>query len=511
MTEIKWDPEQQQCIDTALNGESFMLMGVGGTGKSTVIKYGVTQMRQDGKTVGITATTGVAANVIDGDIIHSFFGLGAINADDGYSTLIAKIKGNAAALANWRNVDVLILDEVSMLGAEILDMLDAAAKEIRRNSLPFGGIQVILSGDFFQNSPIRTTSDGKKLEPLFAFQSRAYRQIFVKHIELKTIHRQKDEVFQRVLAEVRNGQLSDESARILQQRVGARVAVDGIEPTYLYPMNVDVNAFNNRRLRELNVPIYIFRSMDNLFDQRYAKKLENCRFANTLELAVGAQVMLLANNIVDGLINGSRGVIEGFSRNYAPLQPGSYEIAEGMSVTVRFKTGTHVIPATRADFNNTTGTIVASRFQFPLMLAWASSIHKAQGSQMDCVVINPEKIFAPGMFYVALSRVTSLEGLCLENFNKSKIKTHPIVLKWYQNNFEGNITTKYIEYSQRIEQDATGDFVQFTAETAMDFFLLFVLKYAPLKELSAYPPSMGPLVRDYLNTYKSTNIFEALL
>jgi hypothetical protein len=195
------------------------------------------------------------------------------------------------------------------------------------------------------------------------------------------------------------------------------------------------------------------------------------------------------------------------------LQPGSYEIAEGMSVSVRFKTGTFDIPATRADFNNTTGTIVASRFQFPLMLAWASSIHKAQGSQMDCVVINPEKIFAPGMFYVALSRVTSLEGLCLESFNKSKIKTHPIVLKWYQNNFEGNITPKYIEYFRRIEQaqDPTADFTPFTAETAMDFFILFVLKYAPLKDLSSYPPSYGPLIRDFLNTYKSTDIFEALL
>jgi len=505
---MEWDREQKDCIDTALNGDSFMLMGVGGTGKSTVIKYVVENMRKQGKTVSITATTGVAANVIDGDIIHSFFGLGCSNADEGYSVLIAKIKSNANALANWRNIDALILDEVSMLGAEMLDMLDRAAKEIRRNSFPFGGIQVIMSGDFFQNGPIRTTSDGTKLEPLFAFQSSAYRRLFVKHIELKTIYRQKDEVFQRVLKEVRYAQLSEDSANILKSRVGAKVAVDGIEPTYLYPMNVDVNAFNNRRLRELNVPIYLFRSVDGLFDQRYTRKLETCRFTNILELAVGAQVMLLANNVIEGLINGSRGVVEGFSRNWGDLQPGSYEVSESIKVTVRFKTGTFEIPALRLEYNSTNGTLVANRFQFPLMLAWASSIHKAQGSQMDCVVINPEKIFAPGMFYVALSRVTSLEGLSLENFNKTKIKTYPIVLKWYQNNFEGSITTSYIKYTENLKAE---DFKEFTAETAMDFFSLFVLKYAPLKELSSYPPSLSTLIRDYLNIYKTTEIFEPLL
>lgn len=505
---MKWNSDQLACIEAALAGESFMLMGVPGTGKSTVIHYVVEQLREQGKVIGITATTGVAADIVSGDIINSFLGLGIVNADEPYSKFLSRIKNNVSAIGNWIAIHVLILDEASMMGAEVLDMMDYAARDIRKDARPFGGIQVIMSGDFFQNGPIRSTSKGEKLKPIFAFESRVYRRVFVKHIELKTIYRQKDELFQQVLGEVRNAQLSEASIAILNSRINAKVDFQGIEPTVLYPMNVDVHAFNARRLKQLNKPIYIFRSVDFLHDKRYAKKLETCRYPSTLELAVGAQVMLLSNNAVSGLINGSRGVVEGFSRLWNPLAPASYNINDAFKVKVRFKTGSFEITPSKMEFHNINGNLVATRYQFPLMLAWASSIHKAQGSQMDCVVINPEKIFAPGMFYVALSRVTSLDGLCLENFNKLQIRTYPIVLQWYKNNFEGTITKKYLNYTKRLTEEP---FQAFAEDTAMDFFLLFVLKYAPLKEIRNYPPSIGRLACEYLNTFKTTEIFECLL
>lgn len=508
-----WDPEQQACIDAALNGESFMLMGVGGTGKSTVLKYIINSMRETGKVVALCATTGVAAELIGGEIIHSYLGMGAVSANESYANFIGKIKNNAKACANWRSMDVLAIEEVSMLGAEVLDMLGEAAKDIRRTKLPFGGLQVIMCGDFFQNSPIRRTLEGEDLPPLFAFQSRVYRQIIVKHIELQTIHRQKDEAFQRILSEVRFSCLSDESAAVLRTRVKAAVGSDGIEPTRLYPLNANVEAENEARLTRLGMPIFIFRAIDELWDQRYAKNLENCRYPSVLRLAVGARVMMLSNGAIQGLINGSGGVVEGFSMVHpsgqtVQMNDGSYNASEELYVKVRFKTGVEIVSPQRLEFRNSTGQITATRFQFPLTLAWATTIHKAQGSQMDTVILDPGAIFRPGMFYVALSRVTSLSGLRLESFDKSKISTHPMVLAWYRHNFEGNATKSYIRY---LEQLRAEPFVPFTTETAMDFFILFVYKYAPLQSPNKYAPSLGVLIRDFINTFKNNMIFECLI
>lgn len=510
---VDWDPEQQECIDAALNGESFMLMGVGGTGKSTVLRHIIASMRETGKVVALCATTGVAAELIGGEIIHSYLGMGAVPANEMYSTFVGKIKSNAKACANWRSMDVLAIEEVSMLGAEILDMLGEAAKEIRRTKLPFGGLQVIMCGDFFQNAPIRRTLEGEDLPPLFAFQSRVYRQIIVKHINLQTIHRQKDEAFQRILKEVRFSQLTEESAAVLRSRIKANVGFNGIEPTVLYPLNANVDAENETRLARLGAPIYIFRALDELWDQRYVKNLEACRYPSVLRLAVGARVMLLSNGAINGLINGSGGVVEGFSRlhptgYFYDMEPGSANASEEIQIRVRFKTGVHIVSPARLEFKNSMGQITATRFQYPLTLAWATTIHKAQGSQMESVILDPGAIFRPGMFYVALSRVTSLEGLRLESFDKSKISTHPMVLAWYRHNFEGNATASYLRYLEQLKAEP---FVPFSAETAMDFFILFVYKYSPLQSPSKYAPSLGALIRDYLNTFKNIMIFECLL
>jgi ATP-dependent DNA helicase PIF1 len=370
-------------------------------------------------------------------------------------------------------------------------------------------LQIILCGDFFQNCPIRKTAEGNNLTPLFAFQARSYRNLIVKHIVLKTIYRQKEIEFQKILSEVRDGQLTPSSITMLRSRVGANVTVNGIEPTHLYAKNMDVLEYNTDRLIKLRKPIHTFRCVDDLFDSAYKKTLDQCRVPQTLQLAEGAQVMLLSNSAVPNHINGSRGVVlsvlynGAISRNEAIV-----EANECYSVCVQFKSGeTHYISPVSTDFSTSSGKLVAKRYQFPLMLAWATTIHKAQGAQLDCVTIDPSGIFAPGMFYVALSRVTNLSGLSLLNFDQSKIKTFEIVLKWYRNNFEGSITSSYLKYLERMKDPS----YVFTEETAMDFFILYIQKYFPTNDFTLHCASKAGLLKKYLNTYRQTTLFECLV
>jgi ATP-dependent DNA helicase PIF1 len=507
---MDWNPEQLQCIDAAENGESFMLMGAGGTGKSTVLKEIVRRIRDSNKIFALCATTGVAAELVGGEIINSFLGLGLVNADETSRTLIDKVKKNAKALKNWRRIDSMTIEEVSMLGAELFDMLDTTAREVRGNNLPFGGLQLILCGDFFQNCPIRKTASGTNLPPLFAFQARSYRRIIVKHIVLKTIYRQKEVEFQKILTEVRDGVLTPSSISTLRSRVGGDVSGNCIEPTHLYAKNLDVLQYKTEQLEKLKKPITTFRCIDELYDPMYKKVLDQCQLPQTLQLAEGAQVMLLSNSTVPNHINGSRGVV--ISVHYGQTSYNRSTVVEVVpdahSVVVRFKSGEiHEISPKATDFLTSSGRIVAKRSQFPLTLAWATTIHKAQGAQLDCVKIDPSGIFAPGMFYVALSRVTSLEGLSLLNFDQSKVKTYEIVLRWYKNNFEGTITQSYAKYLERL-QDKT---YIFDEETAMDFFVLYLKKYFPTNDITQHCASKGELLKKYLNTYRSITLFECLV
>lgn len=507
---MDWNPEQLQCIEAAENGESFMLMGAGGTGKSTVLKEIVNRLRNSNKTFALCATTGVAAELVGGEIINSFLGLGLVNADETSRTLIDKVRKNAKALQNWRRIDSMTVEEVSMLGAELFDMLDAAAREIRGTNLPFGGLQLILCGDFFQNCPIRKTTTGTTLTPLFAFQARSYRQIIVKHIVLKTIYRQKEVEFQKILAEVRDGNLTPSTIATLRSRVGADVSIDGIEPTHLYAKNIDVLAYNTDQLMKLRKAIVTFRCIDDLHDVAYKKVLDQCRIPQTLQLAEGAQVMLLSNNVVPNHINGSRGVVLSVVCGNVYRSANSVvEIdADQHYIVIRFKSGEiHHVKPTTVDFMTSSGRVVAARHQFPLTLAWATTIHKAQGAQLDCVKIDPSGIFAPGMFYVALSRVTSLNGLSLLNFDQSKVKTFDIVRQWYRNNFEGTITQSYAKYLDHLKDSK----YIFTEETAMDFFVLYLRKYFPIDDVTRHCASKGVLLKKYLNTYRTITLFECLV
>ena len=320
-----------------------------------------------------------------------------------------------------------------MLSGNFLDKLNDIAKIIRKNKNPFGGIQIILVGDLFQLEPIYDESEESK----FCFEASCWKECIDNIVELKKIMRQDNSVFQKCLNEIRIGEISEETKKILFECSKKKIKnIDSdIIPTRLYSCNKDVDKINNEELIKLNNDIkeYFVESkisinknnnynIENEFLEMISNNLDkNSQYINKLELAIGAQVMLIKNiDTENGLVNGSRGIIVCFNHNYYPV--------------VKFLNGfeKEIEPISwQFDFND---RFKITKKQIPLKLAWAISIHKSQGCTLDFVEISiGSSIFAYGQAYVALSRVRNLEGLFIKSLKFKKIKPHPKVLDFYKN------------------------------------------------------------------------------
>ncbi|XP_059953167.1 ATP-dependent DNA helicase PIF1 isoform X7 [Mesoplodon densirostris] len=315
----------------------------------------------------------------------------------------------------WLNCQRLVIDEISMVEADLFDKLEAVARAVRQQSKPFGGIQLIICGDFLQLPPVTKGSQ----PPQFCFQAKSWRRCVPVTLELTEVWRQTDQTFISLLQAVRLGRCSDEVTRQLRATAAHRVGRDGIVATRLCTHQDDVALTNERQLQELPGEVHSFEAMDS--DPEQARTLDaQCPVSQLLQLKLGAQVMLVKNLAVSrGLVNGARGVVVGFE-------------AEGRGLPqVRFLCGvTEVIRADRWMVQATGGRLL-SRQQLPLQLAWAISIHKSQGMSLDCVEISLGRVFASGQAYVALSRARSLQGLCVLDFDPMVVRCDPRVLSFY--------------------------------------------------------------------------------
>jgi ATP-dependent DNA helicase PIF1 len=401
--------QQQYAVDLYKKGTNFFLSGMAGVGKTYVIKH---IYENSINRVHVVALTGCAAHLLEdckAKTLHSWSGIGLGVKD--MELTIKSIYKNRRARSNWMSVDTLIIDEVSMLGSKLLNDLNEIAKRVRKSYKPFGGIQLILTGDFAQLPPINDS---------FCFNSDAWKQCISEIVYLQKIHRQTDPIFQDMLNKIRMGQWDNGVIDILKSRTN-------LPPppfiTKLFPTIAKVDVINNHEMDAINSPPITYKPIINIEKEtsdtkkQIEKILKNLPLKETLTLKKGAKVMLIVNLSLDeGLVNGSQGTVVELDKENVTVQ-----FVNGM----RRKIGYYIWKSEEDE------TLQIQ--MLPFILCWAISIHKIQGATLDVIDVDiGNQIFESGQAYVALSRVKTLDGLYISEFNMSKIKVHPDVKTFYE-------------------------------------------------------------------------------
>ncbi|KAL8512467.1 hypothetical protein ACS0TY_018806 [Phlomoides rotata] len=432
-SKINWTEEQKQVLDAVCNGRSVFITGSAGTGKTFLLQEIIKKLKKiHGRSrVYVTASTGVAACMLEGQTLHSFAGVGLANVDR--DALLERVLSNKKACSRWRKVKALVIDEISMIDAELFEGLAHIARILRDKEedesgvKTWGGIQLIVSGDFFQLPPVRKKTSKK----IYAFEADSWSSSFDLLVELTTVFRQSDSLLVRLLQNIRKGGNDVDELKLLEQ------CCSGYEPdpsaVRLYPRLEDVNKVNKEKLESLNKEIYVYTAQDSGED-KWKRQLKSGIAPDELELCVGARVMLTKNlSPYHKLVNGATGTVLELHRLSYNYQETRDMCSHGnLLPLVKFDSGLELVvePETWSVVDGE--KIVATRRQLPLILSWALSIHKCQGMNLDKLHTNLERVFECGMVYVALSRVRSLRGLHLSGLEPSCIRAHPKVLEFYQ-------------------------------------------------------------------------------
>ena len=407
---------QKHALDLILSGKSVFITGPGGCGKTFLINHFVKHYK-NGKNIGVTSTTGTSAIHIHGTTLHSWAGIGLGKGSVG--AMSTHIKKKSYLRTKWREAQILIIDEISMLSPELFDKIEKVARMVRRINEPFGGLQLIVTGDFLQLPCV----DSDK----FCFEAQTWDACIDETIYMSENLRQSDPTWQKCLSEVRMGELSADSKKLLKScaRRKFKTSLD-IRPTQLLPLNADVEEINQSCLEDCcqnnGNEVLVFPMEVELYDKKLKFKLDkfkkDCPAMENLNLVEGCQVMLLWNlDLEQGLVNGSRGVVVRFV-NDLPL----VRFLDGQTRLIDY----HIWELEEDDKK------IASIEQVPLKLAYAISIHKSQGCSLDYVVTDIGDVFEYGQAYVALSRVRSSKGLYIKNLKFNKIRANPTAKSYYQ-------------------------------------------------------------------------------
>ena len=418
---IKLTKKQNDAFNMMVKGESVFITGPGGVGKTSLIKLFVRIYKQN-KIIGLTSTTGISALLFGGSTLHSYLGIGLGQGSVDYMS--QNVFKNSKLRKRWNDLETLIIDEVSMLSPVLFDKIEQVARCVRRNEKPFGGIQLVLSGDFLQ-LPCVGSDD-------FCFEAKSWNKCITHTIYLTEIIRQSNEVFQKCLNNIRIGNITKDIKKLLSSRVNIELRNDfGIKPTKLYPTNASVDIINQKELDKLaendGIEFFEYEMETTVYpnvknkDYILEKYKKLCNAPALLELCKGAQVMLLYNMDVDGgLANGSRGVVTGFIDDI-PL--------------IKFMNGRELIIDWHSWDIEEGDQKVLKMNQIPLKLAWCISQHKAQGMSLDLAEIDLSNCFEYGQAYVALSRVKTIEGLSIINdIDFDKVIAHPKAIQYYEEN-----------------------------------------------------------------------------
>jgi len=381
-----------------------------GTGKSFLTRIIIDRLRKlhGEDAVAVTAPTGIAAYNISGQTIHSFAGFGTGQGD--VQSLINRINGYSVARERWKKTKVLIIDETSMLHRDLFDKIDVIAKSIRGNLQPFGGLQVILVGDFYQLPPV--SENEYDPSDVYAFNAAAWDNTIDRTFNLTQVFRQKDERFIEMLNNMRIGELTQENINMIRKLDRPLNIPNGLTPVMLFSKRDEARRENARRLAALpDNKMHTYEASDwGITDQNKKDLDKKCMYPTTLSLKIGAQVVLL-KNISKELVNGLTGIIKEFRVN----------MDEEVYPVIKFSNGIEcVIGREKWTQENSSGKVIAEREQVPLLLAWAMTIHKCQGLTLDWVEVDLKSVFAYGQAYVAFSRARSLDGLRIMNFDPRK-------------------------------------------------------------------------------------------
>ena len=399
---------QVQALQILKTGRNVLLVGAAGAGKTHVLRQYLDYLAEYSVSVGITASTGIAATHIGGVTIHSWSGIGIREMLTRQQ--IKALADKAQLKAKIQRSQVLVIDEISMLSAKQFDAVDQVIRALRETQAPFGGLQVILVGDFFQLPPI-----SNELEPPFVFTSEVWEALGLKVCYLTEQHRQEDSALLGVLGAIRSQTIEEEHFEIIGQRLQSEGDF-GRDAVHLYTHNANVDELNEKALAQLP-------GEEREFIMKYSGKrklleglVRGCLAPEALVLKPKAKVMFVKNNPERGYVNGTTGTVTGFT-------------SEGWPVVTRAD-GHEFLAEPESWSVEDDGVPQATITQVPLRLAWAITVHKSQGMTLDRAVIDLSKSFMPGMGYVALSRVQSLEGLILRGINNTAFMVHPSVVSF---------------------------------------------------------------------------------
>jgi ATP-dependent DNA helicase PIF1 len=389
--------EQLNVLDSVESGFNIFLTGMPGSGKSFCVKSILENLVLKKKVFGITAMTGSAAVLIGGTTVHSFLGIG-LAREDPHFIIDRMLKDKYRRI---QTLEVLLVDECSMLSDILFDKIDSILKIIKNNNQPFGGVQMILVGDGFQLAPIEGT---------YCFLSKKF--TLFKVIELNINMRQRDDsLFMELLDRIRWGKCQSGDLLILKNLSDTQFPSD-IVPTRLFSKNLEVDNINNYELGKLDTPVQVYSIK---YTSKASKQyIDSNKIPLNISVCIGAQVIITRNiSIEAGLVNGTRGVVTG-------LLP--------TSVIIKTLNGDKVV----IEYFNVKDQSINFGY-LPLKLAWAVTIHSSQGMTLDALEIDLGSVFAPGQSYTGLSRAKSLTSVRVTGVKKESFRTSQLVIDFYKN------------------------------------------------------------------------------
>ena len=415
------DTNLEKIIKLINNDENIFITGHAGTGKSYILNK---LKEKYGKKLTITSTTGIAAVNVKGQTLHSWAGVGICRGS--FEKTAEKVLTKRAIKNQIQKCEMLAIDEVSMLDIHTFEYVDRVLRIIRETDAPFGGIQLILIGDFFQLPPV----ENKEKEQKYCFESELWKELNLKNVILTKSYRQSEENFIKALSDMRTNKLSNSDIELLKTREFSKLA-ETSDILHIYATNIEADSYNQKMYNNINSKEYNLLAVDVIYkngkpvqefdkdDNKILQRIDSiCRAEKNISLKIGTRVMLLINlDFEKGLINGSCGTVDEIFDNY---------------ISVDFDNGiNYKVPKHDFEFYNNE-ILIAKRQQFPIRLAYGITIHKSQGMSLDKLVVDCSRIFEKGQAYVAFSRIKTLAGLFLYNFDPKKVIVDEKVAKFYE-------------------------------------------------------------------------------
>jgi hypothetical protein len=438
--------QQAEALHLLKMGKNIFLTGAAGSGKTYLLNQYIRYLKENNVAVAVTASTGIAATHLQGTTIHSWSGIGV--KDHLSQKDLEKLLTTDRIKRNYKKAKVLIIDEISMLHKHQLDMVDTIAKYILNSDNAFGGMQIVLCGDFFQLPPVSSSIN----EVQFAFESLAWENADVHVCYLHEQHRQGNDPLLTVLNDIRSGTAGEHTKIPLRTRYKKEPEGE-TRATRLYSRNINVDVMNEQELSTLKGQEKTFKMKTNGFSTLVEGIKKSCLAVEKLKLKIGAEVMFIKNDPSGRYVNGTRSIVVGFDKS------------EGWPVVKTYSND--IIIASPEEWKyEENGTVRATITQVPLRLAWAITIHKSQGMTLDAAEIDLGDAFEPGMGYVALSRVRALSGLKLMNLNEMALTVHPKILQ--QDNTFKKVSIDNVNYLNNLSEDEITEYQNKTLITRFD-------------------------------------------